>query len=188
MAQLMAGLGGDDQLDFQRIMAEIMGTEMGGGTGMGGLGDDGDAEAFFAKLARESGTAAAGGAQGSSAPAAGGSGDKGKAPADFQSTIGSSLSALRTSSETASAKTASSAAAGSDPMMAMMAQMAGLGGAGGMGEEGMADMLSEMMEQLMSRDLLYVPLKELSEKVCPLVVHPVLLQTDGGVALSTLLS
>ena len=43
---------------------------------------------------------------------------------------------------------------------------AGLGD-GEAGEEDLAGMLEQMMGSLMSKDVLYEPLKELSEKACP---------------------
>lgn len=94
---------------------------------------------------------------------------KGREAGSFQDTIGSTLDKLRDSKVTVDAETekAQANAGETDPLVAMMAQMAGMGGAaGGLGgEEGMQGMLDEMMEQLMSRELLYEPLKELSDKV-----------------------
>lgn len=59
-------------------------------------------------------------------------------------------------------------------MAAMLAQLAGMpGGAGGGlpglegldSDEGLQGMLDDMMKQLMSREMLYEPLKELADKV-----------------------
>jgi len=52
-------------------------------------------------------------------------------------------------------------------MAGMLAQMAGMPDLGGAldSEEGLQDMLDEMMKQLMGREMLYEPLKELSDKV-----------------------
>jgi peroxin-19 len=41
------------------------------------------------------------------------------------------------------------------------------GGDGGGGEMGMAKLLEGMMEQLMSKEILYEPMKDLNEKVSP---------------------
>lgn len=92
---------------------------------------------------------------------------KGRAAGSFQDTIGTTLDKLRDSKVTVDAETekAQASAGETDPLVAMMAQMAGMGAGGLGGEEGMQGMLNEMMEQLMSRELLYEPLKELSDKV-----------------------
>ena len=56
------------------------------------------------------------------------------------------------------------AAASADPMAALFSSFADLGGAGG--EDGdLQGMLETMMSQLMSKEILYEPLKELDEKV-----------------------
>lgn len=99
------------------------------------------------------------------------------APANFQDAIAASMSKLRDSSSTADASRAASsagpgAAGGGDAagMAAMLAQLAGLpGGAAGLegldSDEGLQGMLDDMMKQLMSREMLYEPLKELADKV-----------------------
>jgi peroxin-19 len=99
-------------------------------------------------------------------------------PANFQDAIAASMSKLRDSSTTANASraAASSSGAGGDSagMAAMLAQLAGMpGGAGGGlpglegldSDEGLQGMLDDMMKQLMSREMLYEPLKELADKV-----------------------
>ena len=49
----------------------------------------------------------------------------------------------------------------------MLKQLDSAGGGDGMGDEaGMAKLLEGMMEQLMSKDILYEPMKDLQEKVC----------------------
>ena len=57
-------------------------------------------------------------------------------------------------------------------MAAMLAQLAGVPGGGGLpglegldSDEGLQGMLDDMMKQLMSREMLYEPLKELADKV-----------------------
>jgi len=53
----------------------------------------------------------------------------------------------------------------------MLKQLDSAGGGEGVGgEEGMAKLLEGMMEQLMSKDILYEPMKDLQEKVHPLLV------------------
>jgi peroxin-19 len=50
----------------------------------------------------------------------------------------------------------------------MMKQLDSAGGGDGMGgEAGMAKLLEGMMEQLMSKDILYEPMKDLQERVSP---------------------
>ncbi|BGP54286.1 hypothetical protein JCM8202_000718 [Rhodotorula sphaerocarpa] len=101
------------------------------------------------------------------------------APANFQDAIAASMSKLRDSSSTADASRAASsagpgAAGGGDAAgtAAMLAQLAGLpGGAAGLegldSDEGLQGMLDDMMKQLMSREMLYEPLKELADKYPP---------------------
>ncbi|GAA5976349.1 hypothetical protein JCM10908_005468 [Rhodotorula pacifica] len=113
-------------------------------------------------------------------------------PANFQDAIAASMSKLRDSSTTADAsRAASSTGAGgggdSAGMAAMLAQLAGMpGGAGGLGglegldsDEGLQGMLDDMMKQLMSREMLYEPLKELADK------YPAYLSTHGASLSST---
>lgn len=138
---------------FEKIMQEM------------GLGDEGMA-------------ALGGGAGGGAAPPAGTRGASGGPstsasgdPANFQDAIKSTMSRLRQSQGSAGAGS-SSKAGGADPFgdfsdedMAKLLQ--GLGGEGGLpeGEEGMAGMLEKMMGELMSKEVLYEPLKELRDKV-----------------------
>ena len=54
----------------------------------------------------------------------------------------------------------------------MLKQLDSAGGGDGMGgEAGMAKLLEGMMEQLMSKDILYEPMKDLQEKVHSLVAY-----------------
>lgn len=188
MEQLMAELGGgstgtgsgeDESAELQKIMAELLKGDGGGfggspGTDRSGAGEEGEMAALLAALS--------GGGAGAftppptfppaSMPSPGGA-DKGKAaaaptagaPTNFQDAIQASMSKMRESSSHATATASAESAASSDPLAAMLAQMGGLPGGAGMGEEGIQGMLDEMMEQLMSRELLYGPLKELSDKV-----------------------
>lgn len=171
MAAIMNGLGSDEEAEFRTLMAEMMR----GGTGGGGMGADGefDPASFLAALG---GDASLFGAAPSKAAATSSSTTgkaKGKSSAtttpaatgSFQDTIASAMNKLKDSSTTVDAEAeAKAASSGSDPLAAMMAQMAGLGEMGG--EEGLQGMLDEVMDQLMSRELLYEPLKDLASKVC----------------------
>ncbi|KAK4058315.1 Peroxisome chaperone and import receptor [Microbotryomycetes sp. JL221] len=82
----------------------------------------------------------------------------------FQDTIAATLSKMKETSSTVDAETEAKTAAGADPLAALMAQMAAGGDGEFGGEEGLQSMLDEMMGQLMSRDVLYEPLKELRDK------------------------
>ncbi|KAL8286543.1 hypothetical protein RQP46_004560 [Phenoliferia psychrophenolica] len=177
MAQLMGQLGdGDDDeaREFQKMMQGMLSGDMAGL--LGGAGGPGGADLDpAALLAALSGTGPSSSA--APAPAAKAKGKKATAPAagpsapatpaNFQDTIKQTMNKMRDSSTTVDAEAEARAAAGAgvDPLAAMMAQMAGLGDMGDIGgADGLQGMLDEMMGQLMSRDLLYVPLKELSDK------------------------
>ena len=60
-----------------------------------------------------------------------------------------------------------------DPMDEFLSQMGELGkfAEGEGGEQQLQDMLEVMMGQLMTKDVLYEPLKELAEKVCAVLAH-----------------
>ena len=60
---------------------------------------------------------------------------------------------------------AAAAAALNDPLEALLSQLGS--GEGGEGDEALQTMLENMMKQLMSKDVLYEPLKELQDKVSP---------------------
>lgn len=160
MANLLGEMDGDGGLDFKKIMEEIMKGEMGfpGQAGEGGI--EQDPAALLAALGRLSTssptTSKSPSASTSTAPAV---------PLSYQETIAQAQSKLKSTSATAAAEAEASATSGMDPLAAMMAQMAGLDMGAEGGEEGLQGMLDEMMSQLMSRELLYEPLKELSEKV-----------------------
>lgn len=159
MAALMGGLGPDEEAEFRSMMAQMMQGGASGGAGQF------DPAALLAAM----------GGPPPPAPAAvqttGQSTKdiKGKAkstpsvPATFQDTIASAMNKMKDSSTTMDAETEAKTASEVDPLAAMMAQMAGLGDMGG--EEGLQGMLDEVMDQLMSRELLYEPLKELANKV-----------------------
>jgi len=187
MAQLMGELGspgdGEDDAELHKLLAGLMKGDLGGGFGGApglGAGADGGGEEgeMAALLAALSGT---GGGAGAFAPPldfppAGVPGSSGvgaksaklgapSAPANFQDAIKASMSKMKESSTNAQATAEAENAAGSDPLAALLAQMGGGLPGAGMGEEGLQGMLDEMMEQLMSRELLYQPLKELLDKV-----------------------
>lgn len=155
MAAMLGGEGGGGA-DFEAMMNAMM-------QGGGGGGEEGgfDPAAMMAALGGDMSAFRAAEASTSKAK------DKGPAvptpTGNFQDTIASALNKLKDSSTTVDAETEQKAASNQDPLAAMMAQMAGLGDLGG--EEGLAGMLDEVMAQLMSRELLYEPLKELAEKV-----------------------
>lgn len=177
MAQLLSGLSTEDASDFQQMMQEVL---KGGLPGMPGLGAGGEGEMDDELIKLLSGGVAGTAISPTGTGAGAGGKGKGKGKAaksastsgttvgteqvDFQSTISSTVSKLRSTASSASAASSAAAAEESDPLAALMAKMGGMPGAGE-GEEGMQKMLDEMMEQLMSRELLYEPLKELSEKV-----------------------
>ncbi|KAI5481644.1 peroxisomal biogenesis factor 19 [Pseudohyphozyma bogoriensis] len=160
----LGGAGGDDDDAFKKMMQDIIKG--------GGLGED----AFLKALGGEGGEdellkafgAGAGAGVGGSASA----GDKGKKAStsgsakpsgeklSFQETIAQSMAKMKESGSTVDAETSARAEKDGDPMAAMMAQLAGLD----MGEEGLQGMLDEMMGQLLTREMLYDPLKELGDK------------------------
>ncbi|KAI9568668.1 Pex19 protein [Boletus coccyginus] len=83
---------------------------------------------------------------------------------NFQSRIRSTVSRLR-ESESGLQSSDSSASAGGEPLQSLLSQLEGLGdGDGAEGEEQLQEMLEAMMGQLMSKDVLYEPLKELHDK------------------------
>ncbi|KAF7970149.1 hypothetical protein HWV62_24930 [Athelia sp. TMB] len=110
-------------------------------------------------------------------------------PKDFQAGIRAAVDKLKESESALKDSSSGSATpGGTDPLEALLSQLAGslgvdpaslgegLGaglGDGEAGEEDLAGMLEQMMGSLMSKDVLYEPLKELSEKFPPyLVAHP----------------
>ncbi|KAK4705617.1 peroxin-19, partial [Phenoliferia sp. Uapishka_3] len=166
MAEIMGQLGNgtdDEAIEFQKMMEGLL---KGGGEGDGGELDPAQLLAAlgggggFPGMGMGGGPAKAKGKTSSNAKA--GPSSTPSTPANFQDTIKKTMSKMKESNTTVETEKEAKETAGDDPLAAMMAQMAGLGDMGG--EEGIQGMLDEMMEQLMSRDLLYVPLKELSEK------------------------
>ncbi|KAM0754616.1 Pex19-domain-containing protein [Meredithblackwellia eburnea MCA 4105] len=162
------GLDESDMSEFQKMMEELL--KGGAGEGIGD-GADVDPAALLAALSGMPGMdgvapGTSSGAKKSTKTkkkASAGTTGTGGPPKDFQSTINDTLSKMRDSSDAATASASTAANAEVDPMAAMMAQMAGLGDLG-TDPEGLQGMLDEMMDQLMSRELLYEPLKELAQK------------------------
>lgn len=176
MQELIGQLGGDDAADLQKMMENML---KGGGldeslTGTGGGGVD---EAFLAALtgAAVVGSKQSPGTSSSLLPSTSAASPPPRPavpapPANFQDTIAQAMNKIHVSGTTVDAETErKSAAAGlDDPLMAaMLSQLGGLEGLDLEGGGGIQGVLDEMMEQLMSRELLYAPLKELSSKVDP---------------------
>lgn len=148
------GDGGNENLfneeemmkQFEQMMADM---GLGGLAGMEGLGGAGLPTGSGQKEALLSSSSTSGPAA-NPAP-----------PANFQDAIKNTMSRLRESDASAS----SSTGAGGDDMD-LEKLMAALGNGEGMeGEEGISKMLETMMGELMSKDVLYEPLKELKDKV-----------------------
>ncbi|BGP23259.1 Peroxisome chaperone and import receptor [Rhodotorula toruloides] len=170
------GVGEDafDENEFKRVMEELMkggpGVGAAGGADADGAGDDEALRNLLAALNMGGGDAAAPPSSAKSAPSASKpaaplSSGPATQPANFQEAIAASMSKLRDSSTSASAAAESSRPGDNAGMAAMLAQMAGMPDLGNIdSEEGLQDMLDEMMKQLMSRDMLYEPLKELADK------------------------
>lgn len=173
LSELLSGLGGgadgDEDLDFKKIMEELMRGDMDFSDMPGGGGGEGDSSAMLAAL---SGLGLGGQSSkgkksvSSSASPTASTSTSTLPPANFQDTIAQTMNKMKASSDTVTSESAAKEASEMDPLASMMAKMAGLdpnmlGG----DEEGLQGMLDEMMNQLMSRELLYEPLKELSQKV-----------------------
>ncbi|ODQ76970.1 hypothetical protein BABINDRAFT_25115, partial [Babjeviella inositovora NRRL Y-12698] len=91
-------------------------------------------------------------------------GEAGAGPQDFKSIMAETLLRVKTSGVNIDEQLKSEQAQkkGSEEEM-LMSLLSGLGGAGG-DEEGLAALLSEMMEQLSSKAVLYEPMKDLNDK------------------------
>jgi hypothetical protein len=83
---------------------------------------------------------------------------------DFQSRIRNTMNKLKESESGLKSSDASSSTASADPLEALLSQFGDLGE--GEGEDELQGVLEAMMGQLMGKDVLYEPLKELSDKVC----------------------
>ncbi|SCZ99104.1 BZ3500_MvSof-1268-A1-R1_Chr3-1g05814 [Microbotryum saponariae] len=199
MSSLFAGLGPGEEEEFKKMMQQLMsgqgldalgfGDDDGAGGAQGSAGPDGDDTELLSQLMAAMGAGAAGLATSEASqpdPTTKGkatqafsttttstpSSTQPTAPVNFQDAIKASMSKVQQSNSAVDQETSAKTAAGAnaDPLAAMMASMAGLEG----GEEGLQGMLDEMMGQLMSREVLYEPLKELSDK------YPTYLSTNEG--------
>ncbi|KAK4050097.1 Peroxisome chaperone and import receptor [Microbotryomycetes sp. JL201] len=182
----LAGLASLDNEEWRKLMNEFIKEEVQAGkTGAGATGadkgsvaggkndDDGKSEEEtmleMLKILQMGSSQQNQGSKAATNAAA--TADKGKARAtnankpapSFSDTVAATLSKMKETSSTVDAETEAKNAASSDPLTALMAQMAAGGDDFG-GEEGLQSMLDEMMGQLMSRDVLYEPLKELRDK------------------------
>lgn len=179
------GIGDDGEFDdeeFKRAMQDILKNGAGAGEGTGSAEDTRELQNLMAALGMGAGTAEAPSASPPTTKATPPTTAKGKdkdasaasstpPPANFQDAIAASLSKMQSSSTNAAqAAQQSQSQAENANLASMLAGLSGmpdlsqLGDLGG--EEGLQGMLDEMMKQLMSREMLYEPLKELSEKVC----------------------
>ena len=165
MAAMMGGLdGGPGGGDFAKMMEQML-----KGSGIAGAG--GEEEPDMAALLAALGMGGEGmlppgpmGVQSTSVKGKAKDSTSTTAPTgNFQDTIAAAMNKMQNTNSTIDQETEAKKASAGDPLAAMMAQMAGLEGLGG--EAGIEGMLAEVMEQLMSRELLYQPLKELADKV-----------------------
>lgn len=83
---------------------------------------------------------------------------------NFQSRIRNTMNKLKESESGLKSSDASSSSASADPLEALLSQLGDLGE--GDDEEELQGVLEAMMGQLMGKEVLYEPLKELSDKVC----------------------
>lgn len=82
-------------------------------------------------------------------------------PKDFKSSVASTLEKMRQSERSAD----QSSSTGDDPAAMLSSLLGGLGDLPDGDEASLQAMLDQMMSQLMSKDLLYEPLKEMRDKV-----------------------
>ncbi|KAG6379752.1 Pex19 protein family-domain-containing protein [Boletus reticuloceps] len=160
--------------DFTRQLSEGMASlfqELGMESGAGSEGTDGVKEqerqlaaAWEAMLVE--GMNSASDPSASHARTPGDASSSGPPEADFQSSIRSTLDRLR-EKESKLQPPDSSASGDGETLQSLLSQLQGLGGLSGddvEGEEQLQGVLEEMMGQLMSKQVLYDPLKELYEK------------------------
>ncbi|KAF2759734.1 Pex19 protein [Pseudovirgaria hyperparasitica] len=149
----------DFQKELQKGMADLLGE----------FKDSPDMKKQFETLMKELGDAAAtsadGGSEDTAVPGSSNAGDPSASSkateASFQETIRKTMERMQQSGDQASAEASSSADLGDDMMAQLLAEMAKEGGGG---EEGFAKLLTDMMEELTNKDVLYEPMKELSDK------------------------
>lgn len=153
---------GNEQVNEEELMKQFEAMMAGFGGGGGGTTSAAAAPAATTK-SREA------------APSASTSGAKPQA-ANFNEAIAATLAKLKESDATATATNSSAAdnpfaalgGGDGDDMAKLLAALGGAGGAdgadGGLDNPELAKMLEGMMDELMSRDILYEPLKELRDK------------------------
>lgn len=183
----------EDQLNerFARELAEGMealmkgvnpeGLSAGGLDPAAGLGD-GDGEGLpneeemmkqFEQMMADMGFG--GGAPGGSGTGASGSGQTASGskqapaapPANFQDAIKSTMSRLRESDQTATSNASQANEMDFEKLMEALGNVSGAEG-----EEGVAAMLENMMSELMGKEVLYEPLKELRDKYPAYLANP----------------
>lgn len=185
MQALMKELGGSANTDAEGLMGNGAGAEAGAGAGASGQ-DFNEAELmrqFEAMMAGFGGapSSTAGPSTSSAAPAAGANASSSTSatatskPANFNDAIAATMAKLKESDASATADSATSdnpfanlSGAEGEEMAKLLAALGGSGDLSGL--EGAMDnpeltkMLEGMMDELMSRDILYEPLKELRDK------------------------
>lgn len=163
MASLVSSLGDNPEMQaqFEAMMQELIAA--------GNAGTDDEARQRVERatdIALPKDPAAEGGVSGGSA--AGGSASAGaKKKDDFQDTIRKTMERMQNSDTSAASASAKSSAPKSEEEM-LMEMLQSLGGAEGLGGEGGEEdfntMLLNMMTQLVNKDILYEPMKELDQK------------------------
>lgn len=140
------GLPNEEEMmrQFEQMMADM---GFGGGGGAPGSSKTG---------ANGSGSTASGSKQAPSAP-----------PANFQDAIKSTMSRLRESDQTATSNASQANEMDFEKLMEALGNVSGAEG-----EEGVAAMLENMMSELMGKEVLYEPLKELRDKYPAYLANP----------------
>ncbi|PWO00932.1 Pex19-domain-containing protein [Tilletiopsis washingtonensis] len=133
----------------------------------------------FEAMMKDMGLAGAGGMPGGeagpSAPAASGAASTSGAaapPANFQDAIKATMERLKNSDSSAAASAGGAGGFGDADLEKLMAALGGGGAGGEGGDEDLAKMLENMMGELMSKEVLYEPLKELRDKYPPYLSSP----------------
>lgn len=159
-------LNGDEDIDLEELSKLMNGLGGGGGgfPNLAGLGNPGGASS-------NKGKGRAGAPKAASGPS--------NPPRTFEESIKATMSRLSESEAAHKDRSRGSGPDGSkDPMAALLAQMEAMGaGGGGLGsalggpdvdDENLPELLDGLMDQLMSKELLYEPISELKVKVrCP---------------------
>ena len=169
-----------EEKQFRETFEKILADSLKGGDGekLGGLGSDGVGDDMGLKELGKlmQGLGASGVPGPSTTPMATkpkASSQKQSAPQSFEDTVKATMSRL-SDSEAGHKSRDANANNPNDPMATLMAQMEALGGGiGGLpgldskeGDADLPDLLDGLMDQLMSKELLYEPISELKTKVC----------------------